>query len=70
MTDESEIKFTRDDLTALAVVVSIACLLLFFCYKAGYGSGHKDALESGYWHCVPNKSELNVYAPKVYQPKK
>lgn len=70
MTDESKIKFSRDDLMALAVILSIAVLLLVFAYHAGYGNGHRNALENGYWFCVPNKSHVEVKAPKkVFEPK-
>jgi hypothetical protein len=70
MTDDTEIKFTRDDLIVLAVVFSIALLLLAFCYKAGNSSGYRDALEGERWFCVPNKSDVEIKAPKkVYEPK-
>jgi hypothetical protein len=39
-------------------------LLLFFCGWAGYGWGHKDALESSYWFCYPKDSEMHLYRDK------
>ena len=61
MTDDTEIKFTRDDLIVLAVVAGFILLLCTICFTAGSSSGYRDALEGKYWHCIPRQSSIEVY---------
>jgi hypothetical protein len=65
MTEDSEIKFTRDDLIVLAVVVGFILLLCTICFTAGSSSGYRDALEGRFWHCIPKDSNIEVYQKHI-----
>ena len=73
MTDDTEIKFSRDDLIVLAIIAGVILLLCTVCFTAGSSSGYRDALEGEFWHCIPRESNIEIYEkPRhpVTKPKK